>query len=149
MVWRTFIVLLHNMIIYVGVALSFGIWAGLGNILLAALGIAVLCLNAIWTTMVLGILSARFRDIPPITASLLQVVFFLTPIFWHADQLPERAVFVKYNPFVYYMDIVRQPLLGEAPSLTTWGIVLSLTFIGCLLSLFMFTRFRRRISYWV
>jgi ABC-type polysaccharide/polyol phosphate export permease len=148
-VWRTFIVFLHNMVIYVGVALVFGIWAGLGNFLLAALGIVVLCLNGIWTGVLLGILSARFRDIPPIVASFVQVAFFLTPIFWRADQLPERAAIVKYNPFVYYLEIVRQPLLGEASHLADWVVVLSLTLMGCLVSLVCLTRYRRRLSYWV
>lgn len=148
-VWRTFIVFLHNMVIYVGVALIFGIWAGFGNILLAALGIVVLCLNGIWTSILLGILSARFRDIPPIVASFVQVAFFLTPIFWRADQLPEEAAIVKYNPFVYYVEIVRQPLLGEVSHLNSWAIVLNLTLVGCLLTLVCLTRYRRRLSYWV
>jgi homopolymeric O-antigen transport system permease protein len=147
-VWRNFLVLMHNMIIYVGIALLFGIWVGLGNILLAALGIVVLCLNAIWTSLFLGVVSARFRDVPPIVTSFIQVAFFLTPVFWRADQLPERASFVKYNPFLYYVEIVRAPLLGGASQLDNWIVVLSLTCIGCLVSFLTFIRFRRRLSYW-
>jgi ABC-type polysaccharide/polyol phosphate export permease len=148
-VWRTFIVLLHNMVIYVGVALIFGIWAGFGNILLAVLGIVLLCLNGVWTSIVLGIFSARFRDIPPIVASFVQVAFFLTPIFWSADQLSERSAIVEYNPLTYYVDIVRKPLLGEVSHLTDWAIVLSFTLMGCVLSLICLTLYRRRLSYWV
>jgi ABC-2 type transport system permease protein/lipopolysaccharide transport system permease protein len=136
-------------VIYVGIALIFGIWAGVENILLAALGIAVLCLNGAWASIFFGLLSARFRDIPLIVASLVQVTFFLTPVFWRADQVSGKNVILKYNPFVYYLDIVRRPLLGETAQLSDWAIVLSLTILGCVLSFILLVLYRRRIAYWV
>jgi homopolymeric O-antigen transport system permease protein len=148
-VWRTLIVFLHNITIYLAIIVFFGIWPGLGKLLLAALGLVILCLNGVWVGLFLGVISARFRDIPPIVASFVQVVFFLTPIFWRADQLPGRAAIVEYNPLLYYVEIVRQPLLGKVPPLSSWAIVLSLTVFGCLLSFATFTRYRRRLAYWV
>jgi ABC-2 type transport system permease protein/lipopolysaccharide transport system permease protein len=148
-VWRTFINFLHNVVIYVGIALFFGIWAGVENVLLATLGIAVLCLNGAWASIFFGLLSARFRDIPPIVASFVQVTFFLTPVFWRADQVSEKNLILKYNPFVYYLDIVRRPLLGETSQLSDWAIVLSLTILGCVLSMILLVLYRRRIAYWV
>jgi ABC-type polysaccharide/polyol phosphate export permease len=148
-VWRTFVNFLHNLLIYVGIALIFGIWAGVENILLAALGVVVLCINGAWAGIFFGMLSARFRDIPPILASFVQVAFFLTPIFWRADQLPQRTTILKYNPFTYYLDIVRQPLLGQVPHLSDWVIVLNLTVLGCALSLILLVLYRRRVAYWV
>jgi homopolymeric O-antigen transport system permease protein len=148
-VWRILIVFMHNITIYLAILVYFWIWPGLGNLILAALGLIILCLNGVWVSLFLGILSARFRDIPPIVASLVQVAFFLTPILWRADQLPGRAAIVAYNPLLYYVEIVRQPLLGNVPPLSNWAIVLSLTVLGCLLSLAAFTRYRRRLAYWV
>jgi ABC-2 type transport system permease protein/lipopolysaccharide transport system permease protein len=148
-VWRTFVTFLHNVVIYVGIAFVFGIWAGVENILLAALGIAVLCLNGAWASIFFGLLSARFRDIPPIVASFVQVAFFLTPIFWRADQVSERNIILKYNPFVYYLDIVRRPLLDQTSQLSDWTIVLSLTVLGWVVSMILLVLYRRRIAYWV
>jgi ABC-2 type transport system permease protein/lipopolysaccharide transport system permease protein len=148
-VWRTLIVFLHNMTIYAGVVAIFGLWPGLGNLVLACLGVILLCVNGVWASFFLGIIGSRFRDIPPIVASLVQVVFFLTPIFWHADQLPGRGAIVRFNPLFYYLEIVREPLLGNTPPFSYWSIALGLTVLAGILSLIAFTRYRRRIAYWV
>ena len=58
-------------------------------------------LNGVWIGVTLGGLSARFRDVPPIVASIMQVAFFLTPIFWTPSALPSRELFVHLNPFYY------------------------------------------------
>ena len=41
----------------------------------------------------LGILCTRFRDMPQIVANLLQLAFFVTPIMWHVEQLGPNAVY--------------------------------------------------------
>jgi ABC-2 type transport system permease protein/lipopolysaccharide transport system permease protein len=149
LVWRNFVVFLHNILIYVLILMFFPVWPGVANILLASLAFAILCINAFWIALVLGMISARFRDIPPLVASLVQVAFFITPIFWHADQLPRRYAIVDYNPFLYYIEIVRQPLLGNAPTASHWAVVITLTIVGSLFSFVFFTQYRRRIAYWV
>jgi ABC-2 type transport system permease protein/lipopolysaccharide transport system permease protein len=149
LVWRNFIVFLHNILIYVLIVVLFPVWPGLTNILLATLAFALLCINGFCVALVLGMISARFRDVPPLVASLVQVAFFVTPIFWHADQLPRRYAIVDYNPFLYYVEIVRQPLLGNAPDTSHWAVVIILTLVGSLLSFVFFAQYRRRIAYWV
>jgi ABC-type polysaccharide/polyol phosphate export permease len=149
MVWRTLIVFLHNITIYVVILVSVRLWPGLGNLLLALVGLLLLCVNGVWVSLFLGMASARFRDIPPIVASFVQVAFFVTPIFWRADQLPGKAAIAKYNPFFYYIEILRQPLLGHVLPVKHWAIVLGLTALGWLVSLAAFIRYRRRFAYWV
>lgn len=39
----------------------------------------LLLLNDFWMVLLLGLLSARFRDIPLVVASVVQVMFFITP----------------------------------------------------------------------
>ena len=94
-------------------------------------------------------LTSRFRDIPPIVTSLVQILFFVSPILWKPEQVPARAVFVDGNPFFHLLNIVRQPLLGELPALSSWAFSLALTFAGLLLAGLCFVRFRSRIAYWV
>jgi lipopolysaccharide transport system permease protein len=43
-------------------------------------------------------LSARFRDIPPIIGSLLQVGFLLTPVFWPIEALGDWVPMAAFNP---------------------------------------------------
>jgi ABC-type polysaccharide/polyol phosphate export permease len=149
MVYRNLIIFCHNLVIYALIVLLFGIWPGVGNLLLGLIGIALICINGAWCGVFFGLISARFRDIPPIISSFLQVAFFLTPIFWKIEQIPDRAFIVKFNPFYYFIECVRGPLLGIRPPLATWAIVGILTVIGWIFAILLFARFRRRIPYWL
>ena len=50
-------------------------------------GFALLAINGLWISILLGLVSTRFRDVPPIVGSFLQVLFFMTPIIWPAEML--------------------------------------------------------------
>ena len=146
--WRNFIILAHNAIIYVIVAVFFSVqpgWTGF----LALPGLALLCLNGVWMGLLLGLVSARFRDVPQIVASVVQIAFFLTPIIWKPELLPERALLLDLNPFFHFVEVVRAPLLGHVPGLTSWLAVLGITVGGWLVTLVMYRHFHWRIPYWV
>jgi ABC-type polysaccharide/polyol phosphate export permease len=148
-VWRNVVLFFHNLSIYVLVC----IYAGLGvswATLLVIPGFALFCLNAVWITMLLGALCARYRDIQQLCGTLLQISLFLTPIFWSPDQLKGRtAVLAQLNPMYHLVAIIREPLLGKAPELTHWLIVILITIVGWTLTIQMLTKFRQRIVYWL
>lgn len=148
-VWRNLIAFAHNLIIlaavyvYSGVPLS---W----NMLLIVPALLLFALNGVWITMLLAIATARFRDIQQLTASILQVAMFVTPIFWSPSQLPANYHgFVDYNLLYQYIQLLRAPLMGQAPSAWTWGSVLFATVLGWSLVFLVYARFRRRIAYWL
>jgi ABC-type polysaccharide/polyol phosphate export permease len=92
----------------------------------------------------------RFRDIPQIVASLLQVAFFLTPILWQPTMLSgRRVVVVDYNPFYHFVELIRGPLLGHDPSRLSWLVVAAITVVGWAMTLMLYSRYRSRIPYWV
>ena len=147
-VWRNFIIFAHNAVIFVVVAVLFSIWPGWAGLLVLP-GLAILCLNGIWIGLLLGLVSARFRDVPQIVASVVQVAFFLTPIIWKPELLPDRALVLDLNPFFHIVELVRAPLLGHAPGLASWLATLGITLGGWLMTLVMYRRYRWRIAYWV
>ena len=59
-------VFFHNILIFVVIALGFDIWPG-WLVWLALVGLIVLILNAVWVGVLLGLISARFRDVFLIT----------------------------------------------------------------------------------
>ncbi len=147
-VWRNLIIFGHNILIFFVVAVLFSIWPGWVG-LLALPGLALLCLNGVWAGLLLGLVSARFRDVPQIVASVVQVFFFLTPIIWKPELLPGRALVLDLNPFFHFVELVRAPLLGQVPGLASWLAVLGITLGGWLVTLAMYRRYRWRIAYWV
>lgn len=146
-VWQQIITFLHNMVIFLIVALIFGIHPGWTGLLFIP-AFAIICLNGVFAGMVLGPLCARFRDIPMIIASAVQIFFFLTPIIWSADMVPQRAFYVDLNPFFHLIEIVRDPLLGGTASAVNWIVsILGTAVFGAFAFLF-YARYRLRIPYW-
>jgi ABC-type polysaccharide/polyol phosphate export permease len=149
LVWRSLIAFGHNIIIYVAVCLYAGVPAS-WSMALVVPGLALVCLNGIWISLLLGIACARFRDIQPLVASLLQVALFVTPIFWAPEQLAGRLGQVEqYNVLFHYVEIVRGPMLGHAPEPWSWFMVTMATVLGWSLTIYCLAKFRRRIPYWL
>lgn len=146
--WRNLIIFLHNAAIYVIVVFAYDLRPGWP--LLAGIGgLAVLLLNTLWVSTLFGMLSARYRDIPQITTSLLQIGFFVTPIIWMPEVMSDRLLLVQANPFYHLVELVRAPMLGHLPSLITVQVALGVTAAGWLAAFLFFRRFHTRIAYWV
>ena len=148
LIWRNLIIFVHNAVIFVAVAIVFSVWPGWPG-MLALPGLVLLCLNGMWAGLFLGIVSARFRDVPPIVGSIMRVAFFVTPIIWMPELVPDRALMLNINPFHHFLMLVRAPLLGEVPGLVSWFVVLGITFGGWLATFVLFSGYRWRIAYWV
>jgi len=105
----------------------------------------------IWIVLLLALLSARFRDLPNTVSSLLQVIFYTTPILWTADLLSELFIFnlLKLNPFYHLLEILRSPLLGTSIHLKSYLYLIVLTFFGWIFSLIFYGKYLKRIAYWL
>jgi ABC-type polysaccharide/polyol phosphate export permease len=49
----------------------------------------------------------------------------------------------------HYVSILRQPLLGRAPDMLSWYVVVATTVFGMALASVIYARFRARIPYWL
>ncbi len=145
---RTLISLLHNLPVVVGVFLLFGVAPG-WRALACVPGLALWTLDAFATCALLGAVCARFRDVPPIVASVMQIAFFVTPIIWQPQQLAGRAAWLVLNPFDSLLEVVRQPLLGALPGLGVWAAALAYSAALCGMSWMLFARVRGRLAFWV
>jgi ABC-2 type transport system permease protein len=147
-VWKNLIIFAHHLIIVVLVLAFFRPpleW----HLLQVPLGILMIAVNGLWVGVLLGLLCARFRDIPQIITSVVQVGFFLTPVMWKAETLGEFAWAALINPLFHFLEIVRAPLIGGSASLGSWVAVFLITVIGYIVTLVVFSRYRARIAYWV
>jgi ABC-type polysaccharide/polyol phosphate export permease len=81
----------------------------------------------------------------------LQILFFVTPIFWTYDQLQGKTgyIIINSNILLQYVEIIRAPLLGRTPSMYSWCLVLSVTFLGWAVAIPLYARYRARIAYWL
>ena len=150
MIWRNLLILAHNIVIiplvFVAVGKPVG-WAAFISIP----GLILVVFNLTWIALILGVLCARYRDLPQIVGSVLQILFYLTPIMWMPSLLPQRAglYLLDLNPFNHLLEILRSPLLGQLPTIMNWEVSLGIAFIGWGMAIALYGRYKRRIAYWL
>lgn len=112
-------------------------------------GAIIVILNVAWMSWMLAIMSARFRDVPQIVQSVLQILFFVTPIIYKPTQLPADSWMVLLNPFAAMVSIVREPLLGQVPSMGAYLLASFVLVVGWLTALAFAGRYSKRLVYWL
>jgi len=156
LVWRQVLFFLHNLVVYAVMLVVFPqhfTWPDLSVFPAFALLVA----NGAWAALLLGIATTRFRDLTPITQSIVALAFYMTPIVWTYDTLKasanpairERAALIEINPFFHFLEILRRPMLGQPQLWHSWIVVLVFTVVGWALTLIAMRRYRARIAYWV
>jgi ABC-type polysaccharide/polyol phosphate export permease len=150
LVWRNFVVFLHNLVVYVLIAIPLKPELLDWTVLLAVPGISLVVINGVWLALLIGMLCLRFRDVQPLVSTALQISMLITPLFWPPESLSGsgRLVFVEFNPIYHLLEVVRAPLLGKIPAMTSYVAVVLIATGGWLLTYFVFERFRSRITYW-
>ena len=150
MIWRNILILGHNIVIFPLLLLAVGKPLSLVAFI-SIPGFILLVINLTWIALILGVICTRYRDLPQIVVSLIQVVFYLTPIMWMPNLLPERAglYLLDLNPAFHLLEIVRSPLLGHLPTMTNWLVSLTLALIGWAMALTVYGRYKRRIAFWL
>lgn len=148
-IFRNFVVSAHNLTVMLLIYIwqpSLLSW----HLMLIIPGFLLMIANFVWISIIVGVLCTRFRDLPPIVTSLLQILVFISPIMYRPESLPpELAFIVKLNPFTYFIDAVRGPLLGLVPSPQTYLVLITLAVVGSLLAFYFFVKTRHRVAYWV
>lgn len=148
MVWRNIIILAHNLIVILLVNMCFGLYPSLTTLLF----IPMLLLTAICSVAIgylLGALCTRFRDLPQIIASLVQVVFYVTPVIWKPALLKGHEELLTFNPFFHFLDVMRAPLVNELPQMNSLYLALAITVFFSAAAMWFFARYRNRIAYWL
>lgn len=147
MIWRNLIIFCHNSIIIFATLICLP-QTHFPHIWHALVGLILLTMCGIFYGGVLGILCLRYRDVSQIIASLIQVVFFVTPLLWEEAMLQQLSLLARLNPFFYLIEVLRAPLLGRGVPPYTHAIVCALIFLGATSFFTLLARLKHRIAYW-
>jgi ABC-type polysaccharide/polyol phosphate export permease len=152
-VWRTvlrnLINLGHHVVIVLAVLAYYGFWRT-ANYPVAALGLVLLVVNVAWISMMVAIVSARFRDIPQIVQSITQAAAIMTPVFWLPDRIPQRyRLILDLNPFYHLLQAVRAPLMSRGVEPHTYLFLVGMAAVGWTITFAIFANTRRRIVHYL
>jgi ABC-type polysaccharide/polyol phosphate export permease len=147
---RNFIIAGHNVLVMIPIYLWFSVGLKWYFPFLFVVNLILVYFNAFLVTNVLALVCARYRDLGQVFKSILQVLFFLTPVMWDPSLLPVKyQKLILLNPLYDFIQLVRQPLIGFAPSIEQYLMVMAYTLLGLIVNVMIFSRYRSRIVYWL
>lgn len=114
------------------------------------LSLPLLFFLAYFIGLILAIVGSRFRDLGPAQSVVMQLLFFMTPIMWRPQDIPDGSKWwVAANPAHHLLEIIRAPMMGAWPEALSVGVSLGFTAVMGLAAFLLFLAFRHRISYWL
>jgi ABC-type polysaccharide/polyol phosphate export permease len=147
-VWRNLIIAAHNLVVYVVVAVIFEI-EPTATMALFLVTLPLALWSVTWVVVCLGEVSTRFRDLPTMVTTGLNVLFWLTPIVYSPDQLGRNRWLATANPLAHALDLIRLPLLNQVPATNSFLIVIAMGLAGWTIAFLLFARFRARVPFWL
>ena len=155
LIWRQVLFFGHNLAVYAVMLIIFPQPLGWAS-LTAIPAFVLLVLNGAWVALAAGIVSTRFRDLTPITQSIVQLRFLMTPIVWiYGDLLnspnpsiAERAASPSSTRSCTSSRSSARHARRRA-HLRHWLVVLVITVVGWALTFVIRRRYRARVAYWV
>jgi ABC-type polysaccharide/polyol phosphate export permease len=148
MIWRSFIVFLHTIVLIIPIVIFFHMKIGLSS-LLAIPGMFLVVLNQIWLAVVIGVVATRFRDTVQLVTTTIQISMFATPIMWPVSAIPDARFIANINPFFHLIELVRAPLLGQVAEPLSWIVVSGMCIVGYGAAAAALTRASPRLVYWL
>lgn len=127
------------------------IWAGvdisqLWFVSLAGIGIILITTPAV--IIVLAIAGAFFPDLQFVVTNVMRLGMFLTPIFWIDEgQGGIRGILSQWNPFAYFLDIVRTPILDASVPTFSFIFCSSVCIIAWVLAVFVLGANKSKVAF--
>jgi ABC-type polysaccharide/polyol phosphate export permease len=147
--WRNALIYVHTVVVFFVPAFYMGIYPSWTYILIP-FGLAIVILNTGWLALAVGVISARFRDVPLIITNALNVLVWLTPIYYQPEQLGANTrALLSLNPLTSIIEVGRAPFLNQVPPLSTWLTAIGIAVFGWVFVLGLYSRTRARIPFWV
>lgn len=151
-VWRRSIgyalLFFHQIVTLFAVMVILGV-AFKPEMLLAIPALVILTVAGTGVGMVLAVFGARYRDLQPAMAVVASFLFLFSPVMWRSEQLQINDWVVRFNPLYYCIRLLREPLMGQAPSFGLWIGTSIGAVVAFAVGFAVFYVCRRRLYHWL
>jgi len=114
----------------------------------ALVGVATIIASSPPIVILFAFLGAAFPDSRYIVANGMRIGMFLTPVFWvPRPDHSLRDIFYWYNPFTYYLEVARRPIVGDPSEFLFLGVCLTFAVLLWIVALAVLGKFRRQVPF--
>lgn len=146
---RSIVNFAHQITVIVAVALWFHFLLKI-NLPMVLAGLALVIINVSWMSFFTAITAARFRDIQQVNATLIQLIFFISPVIWiPSDMTSVRSLLLNLNPVYHLLNVTRNPILGMPVPLHSIAFLLVMAVVGWAVAFILYASVRRRIVHYL
>jgi lipopolysaccharide transport system permease protein len=115
-------------------------WSAVGILLVIAATPGAIIVFAFW--------GAFFPDGQYVVSNVMRIGMFLTPVFWtHGGEGGLRQTLYYWNPFTYFLEIVRDPILYGTVPIEAFLTCTAITVAVSLLAFLLLGRFRKKVVF--
>lgn len=108
-----------------------------------------LLVNGLFFSLWIAPLSARYRDVATTMPIILQIFFFITPVFWSSELVKGRINLINLNPLAWFIETFRGPFLDQSLH-TRFIIGISLlTIANAVIAFIVYPLTKKKVSLWV
>jgi len=148
-IYKHTIILAHSLIIIFALVVALDVpvnW----HLLQIVPAFALTWIAMVWFGYLIAMICVRYRDIIQVITTWLAVAIYITPVMWKPDFLPRRYhLIIELNPLAQYLEILRNPLLGQPVNSYAWYSTTIFALGGCLIAVAVIGRYQRRIIFWM
>jgi ABC-type polysaccharide/polyol phosphate export permease len=148
-VYKNFIIFLHNIIIFIFLAIAFLDQLNIFNVLISVITVVFLILFLLPVCILCSMINTRFRDFFMIMSNVMQLLFFLSPILFNKQLLESYYWLLYINPLALFILLINEPILINQFHLNYLTYLLGyFAFFTCLVA-FLFAKYKNKITYWL
>ena len=98
----------------------------------------------------LATLGCYIRDLNNLWGMGLNLLYFITPIFYVLPDSKSLSLLNTFNPIYHFVILTRSLVIyNEAPSLLSVGIILIYSIVSFIIGIYIFERFKSKFAEWV
>jgi ABC-type polysaccharide/polyol phosphate export permease len=148
---RNFIIFLHNLSLLPFFLVISDLNINLFNLVLFIFGLFVLILFLFPIMIFCSIIATRFRDFTQLLISIMQIVYFISPIMWMPNLIggKRKILLIDFNPVYHFLEITRGIIYHGNFNSSSLLICVLICLITWFLSFVLYKKFENKIIFWI
>lgn len=149
--YRNIIYLIHHILILM-IAYLFFFNAHINFTLVSVFYFVLSLLIVLNLQALIAVFSLRYYDTQPIVQNVLQLLFFLSPIIWHLEDISDHQFILlleQFNPFFHIVLSFRGLIDARYLDSTSLALLILLLFSLTVTNYFVFKKTYKKITLWI